>query len=176
MISRSTELRKRDRRVFRASFGIAILLHVAALGLVAWPRTGPEWRPGGETIQLEVDAWTGTPIDVFFGPPKIYEADGTIAEEPPDRILEAVRVLQMPPECLAREIAPTAPGSGQVRLTVNSSGRIDAVALDQSTGDPCWDRVATRVAGDLWYQWLPSDRFPAPLELLQPMTVGLSQN
>ena len=81
----------------------------------------------------------------------------------------------MPPDCLARKIAPSAPGTGQVRLKVNSSGRIDAVALDQSTGDLCWDLVAIRVAGDLWYRWLPSKRFPAPLELLQPLTVGLSQ-
>ena len=175
MISRSTELRNRERRVLRVSFGVAVVVHVAAFGLIAWSRSAPEWRPGSETIRLEEGSWTGTRVDVFFGPPKIYEPGGTIAEEPPDRILEAARLLQMPPECLGREIAPSAPGFGQVRLTVNSSGRIDALALDQSTGDACWDLVAKRVAGDLWYHWLPSERFPAPVELLQPITVALSQ-
>ena len=176
MSGRSTELRRRERRVFGVSFGIAVVLHVVVLGFVAWSRVAPEWSPESETIRLVGGSWTGTPIDVFFGPPKIYEADGSIAEEPPDRILEAVRLLQMPPVCLAREIPPSAPGFGQVRLTVNSSGRIDAVSLDQSTGDVCWDLVAIRVAGDLWYQWLPSERFPAPLELLQPLTVALSRS
>lgn len=152
-----------------------MLVHVAVLGIVAWSRAAPEWRPKNDTVRLEDGSWTGTPVNVFFGPPKIYESDGTIAEEPASRILEAARLLQMPPECLSREIAPSAPGFGQVRLTVNSSGRIDAVVLEQSTGDLCWDKVAMRVAGDLWYRWLPSERFPAPLELIQPITVALAQ-
>ena len=76
MSSRSTELRNRERHVFRASFGIAVALHVAALGFVVWSRADPEWSPGRETIRLEDGSWTGTRIDVFFGPPKIYESSG----------------------------------------------------------------------------------------------------
>lgn len=176
MTSRSTELRRSERRVYRVSLGIAFVVHGAAFGLVAWSHAGPQWSPGQDSVQLEEGSWTGTPVDVFFGPTRILESDGTLAEEPPDHILEAARILHMPPECLAREIPPSAPGSGQVRLTVNSSGRIDAAALDQSTGDSCWDLVAVRVARDLWYHWLPNEQFPAPLEVLQPVTVGLSQS
>ena len=173
-MSRSTELRNRERRVFRVSLGIAVVVHVVALGLVAWASSVPEWRPDHDTVVLEPEYWTGTRVDVFFGPPKIFQVDGTIAPEPPDRVLAAVRVLQMPPLCLAREIPPGAPGSGEVRLIVNAEGRIDSVRLERSTGDACWDRVAMRVAGDLWYRWLPSARFAAPVELLQPMTVALA--
>lgn len=173
-MSRSNELRRRDRRVFRVSLGIAVVLHVAALGLIGWSRVAPTWRPDSEAVRLEEDPWTGTPVAVFFGPPKIVEPDGTLSEEPADRILEAVRVLGMPPICMGREIATAAPGLGEVRLTVNARGRIDAVTLTRSTGDACWDQVATRVAGDLWYRWLPDERFPAPLELLQPLTVALA--
>lgn len=81
-------------------------------------------------------------------------------------------MMQVPPLCLGREIPPAAPGLGEIRLTVNAEGRIDAASLSRSTGDPCWDQVATRVAGDLWYHWLPGDR-AAPLVVLQPVTVGL---
>lgn len=175
MSRRSADRRKRDRRVLRVSLGIAVVLHVAALGLITWSRGAPTWQPDSDAVRLEEDPWTGTPVTVFFGPPRIVQVDGTLSEEPADRILEAVRVLHMPPICLTREIATAAPGLGEVRLTVNTDGRIDAVTLTRSTGDDCWDRVATRVAGDLWYRWLPSDRFPAPLELFQPLTVGLVQ-
>ena len=27
-----------------------------------------------------------------------------------------------------------------------------------------------RVAGDLWYRWLPNEEFPAPVELIQPLS------
>ena len=173
-MSKCHELRRRDRRVFRISLGIAVVLHVAALGLIGWSKMAPTWTPDSETVRLEENSWTGTNVAVLFGPPKIFRADGTLSEEPPDRILEAVRVLGMPPLCVGREIAAAAPGLGEVRLTVNARGRIDAVTLTRSTGDACWDQVATRVAGDLWYRWLPDERFPAPLELLQPLTVGLA--
>jgi hypothetical protein len=174
MSRRSNEIRQRDSRVLRISLGIAVVLHIAALGLIAWSKVAPTWRPDAEAVRLEEDAWTGTHVAVFFGPPRIVQPDGTLSEEPPDRILEAARVLRMPPICMTREIATAAPGLGEVRLTVNARGRIDAVALTRSTGDACWDQVATRVAGDLWYRWLPDERFPAPLELLQPLTVGLA--
>lgn len=155
---------------------IAVVLHAAAFGLVRWSHSGPEWSPDTEAVTLEQNSWTGTPVDAFFGPPRIFRPDGTTAEEPPDRVLAAARLLGMPPICLSRAIPPSAPGSVQVRLTVNARGRINAVSVEQSTGDTCWDAVAMRIAGDLWYHWLPSDQFPAPVELLQPMTVGLARD
>lgn len=168
--------RRKENRVLVVALGVAAVLHVAAFVLVGWSRTGPEWSPDREAVTLEPAPWTGTPIDVFFGPPRIYRTDGSLAEEPDDRVLEAARLMGMPPTCLSREIPPSAPGSGEVRLVVNEDGRIDHVALTGSTGDACWDAVAVRVAGQLWYRWLPSDAFPAPVELLQPITVGLTQD
>lgn len=176
MSRRAQERRQRENRRLWTGLAIAVGLHVAALGLVRWSGSGPEWSPDHDTVTLESNSWTGTPVDAFFGPPKIFRPDGTIAEEPPDRVLKAARLLGMPPTCLSREVPPSAPGSGQVRLTVNAIGRIEAVSLDRSTGDSCWDAVAIRVAGDLWYHWLPNERFPAPVELLQPITVGLAQD
>ena len=173
-MTRSEERRKRDRRLVGISVGIAAILHVVVIGFVTWTGPGIELRPGSETVRLEENPWTGTSVDVFFGAPRIYRPDGTIAREAPDRVLEAKRILRMPPACLSRDVVPVAPGSGEVRLTVNARGRIDLVVLTRSTGDLCWDQVATRVAGDLWYRWLPNDGFPAPLELLQPLTVGLA--
>ena len=175
MNTRSDERRVRQRRVFRLSLGIAAAVHVAVIGWVSWSLAQPKWTPDQDSVQIEAGSWAGTPVDVFFGPPRIFLADGTIAEEPPERILEAERVLGMPPVCLSREIPPGAPGAGEVRLTVNAAGRIDAVALARSTGDACWDAVAMRVAGDLWYRWLPNDGHPAPVELIQPVLVGLAE-
>lgn len=175
-MSRAAEERRRkENRLVWAGLGIAVLVHLAAVGFLRWSSHGPEWSPDRETVTLEAGSWTGTPVDVRFGPPRIFRSDGTIAEEPPDRVLETARLMGMPPICLSRAIPPSAPGSGQVRLTVNDVGRIGAVSLHQSTGDSCWDAVAVRVAGDLWYHWLPDARFPAPVELLQPITVGLAQ-
>lgn len=168
--------RQKENRVLLAALGAAAVLHVVAFAFIGFSGNGPVWTPDRESVTLEATSWTGTPVDVFFGPPRIYQADGTLAHEPDDRVLEAARLLGMPPICLSREIPPRGPGSGEVRLVVNENGRIDRAALHESTGDSCWDAVAVRVAGQLWYRWLPSDDFPAPVELLQPITVGLTQD
>ena len=151
---------------------MAAVAHVVALGFITL--RGPEvtWTPDQSAIEIEGDPWTGTRIEVLFGPPKILSPDGELVQEPPDRILEAMRVMQVPPLCLGRAVPPAAPGFGEIRLTVNASGRIDEAALSSSTGDACWDQVAVRVAGDLWYRWLPGE-LEAPLQVVQPITVGL---
>jgi hypothetical protein len=109
----ASERRRRDRRVLVVSLSIAAALHVVAFTFVAWTRPGATWTPGHDTIELEPDAWTGTRIEVLFGPPKILRPQGEFIEEPPDRVLEAMRVMQVPPMCLGREIPPAAPGSGR---------------------------------------------------------------
>jgi len=166
------ERRKRDQRVPLVSLLIAAVLHAVAFVFVAWTQPAPTWTSGHDAIELEPDAWTGTRIEILFGPPKILSPDGEFIQEPPDRVLEAMRMMQIPPLCLGRAIPPSAPGIGEIRLTVNGIGQIDAATLNVSTGDPCWDQVAIRVAGALWYHWLPGD-LVAPLEVLQPITVGL---
>ena len=55
---------------------------------------------------------------------------------------------------------------------VDEGGRTDDVEIEQSTGDACADEVLSRVAGDLWYRWLPSEEFPAPVDLVQPITLA----
>lgn len=40
----------------------------------------------------------------------------------------------------------------------------------QSSGFPCGDAVLQRIAGDLWYRWLPNDEFPPPVELVQTLS------
>ncbi len=172
MLTRRTERRDRERRVLWVSLTIAAAAHAFAFAFFAWDRPAPVWHPDRSAVALESDPWTGTRISVVFGPPSVLVTSGEFVQEPRDRVLEAVRMMQVPPLCLEREIPPAAPGSGEVRLTVNAAGRIDKASLSRSTGDPCWDLVATRVAGALWYRWLPGDR-TAPLEVLQPMTVGL---
>ena len=39
-----------------------------------------------------------------------------------------------------------------------------------STGSACGDATLARVAGDLWYRWLPSEEFPAPVDVVQPLS------
>lgn len=172
MQTRLDDRRKRERRVLWVSLALAAAAHAFAFAFWTFERSGPEWSPDRSTVELEAGSWTGTRISVLFGPPSILGATGDFVQEPDDRILEAARMMQVPPLCLGREIPPAAPGLGEIRLTVNAEGRIDAASLSRSTGDPCWDQVATRVAGDLWYHWLPGDR-AAPLVVLQPVTVGL---
>lgn len=43
--------------------------------------------------------------------------------------------------------------------------------LTRSTGDRCGDEILTEMADALVYHWLPTERFPAPVDLLQPVTV-----
>ena len=43
-------------------------------------------------------------------------------------------------------------------------------------GDACGDQVIETVAGDLLYHWLPSERFPAPVDLIQPVTLTQAWN
>lgn len=168
----SDRRRRRDRHILGVCIAIAAALHVVVIGLVSWTRAGAEFVPGSDAVVLEPDPWTGTAVDVFFGPPGIRQPDGSTAREPDDRVLAAKRLMQVPPICLSRAV-PSAPGAGEIRLTVNAAGRVDLAELTQSLGDACWDRVALRVAADLWYRWLPNETYPAPVEVLQPLTVGL---
>lgn len=174
--TRSTELREENRRVFAWSLGIAVLAHVAVLAF------SPTFRAElitGSDIELESVSEGGSTrvaVDVFFGPPDIFEANGTLSRESPDRVLEAKRALGLPAECAALDHKGQTPAHGQVRLTLNASGRVDAAELVESTGDPCGDESMVAVANALWYHWLPSDRFPALVELIQPITIALAQN
>lgn len=171
MKSRSEQLREKHRRVFRWSLGIAIVLHGALFAFLQFrvePLAGSEEEEIAEGGPAE-----GRPfyVEVVFGPPEITGPDGEVVRE--DRRLEADRTVLLPPECGV--LARTREGQphGRVRLRVRQSGRTDVVALTQSTGSVCGDEVVRMMAGALWYHWLPSERFPAPVDLIQPVTLLL---
>jgi hypothetical protein len=63
------------------------------------------------------------------------------------------------------------PLRGYVRLQVLASGRTLVAGIDESTGDRCADRVILDLARDLLYRWIPNERFPAPVQLIQPVTL-----
>jgi hypothetical protein len=171
MKTRAQELRERDRRVLRWSLGAAVLIHVAAF--VLWPGFRVEDLPDAGEDMKAMHGVEGTPtyVDVVFGPPRIFGPDGTVATEPPTRVLAAERILRLPTECDNLEEPGRTPVEGQVRLKVVASGRTAVAGLEQSTGDACADEVLFTVAQALLYRWLPNDRFPAPVDLIQPVTL-----
>ena len=170
MTTKGDEIRARERRVLAWSLAIAVFLHIAVL--VLWPalRVGPlgaSVTPGA----IEGNGSGDTYLELLFGAPEIYGPDGSASAEPPTRVLEADRKIKLPSSCTRLLEVGRTPTTGDVWLRVNDSGRVDTVEVVGSTGDLCADGVIMRVAGDLWYRWLPSERFPAPVELIQPVTV-----
>lgn len=176
-MTRSEELRRRSRRVFAISFAVAVVVHVAILFGV------PSFRIrllGPSGTEADIDAVTATwqRFDVSFGPPEISAPDGSVHVEPAGRVLEADNVkisdLRQPLSCDGRTVASIVPTSGRVRLQVNESGRVAAAEITRSTGDACRDEILTNIASALWYQWIPNDQFPAPLDVVQPLSVAES--
>lgn len=169
--SRAAELRARDRSVLVWSLAIAALLHVAVFlfgpefSVEATPFSDADVQTAGsaEAIALHVE--------VSFGPPEILEDDGRVSADSPDRQLEASHVLPLPPECAVLGEEGAGRPHGRVRLRVGASGRAAVVGLAETTGDECGDEVIAAVADALWYRWLPSERFPAPVDLIQPVTL-----
>ena len=96
---------------------------------------------------------------------------GGLSTEPPERTLEAKRLVYLPAACRAIISGSGTIIDGSLRLKVRSTGRVDVVGVVRSTGIPCGDDVLKRVAGDLWYLWLPNSDYPAPVELIQPITL-----
>jgi hypothetical protein len=174
MKTRVQELRERDGRVLRRALGVAALLHLAAF--VLWPGyrvESPPSDPGARMKAVHGVAGTPTYVSVLFGPPDILEADGTVSSEPPERVLAADRILRLPTECDDLKLPGRTPVTGRVRVRVGTAGLAKATGLARSTGDPCADEVLATVADALRYLWLPSERFPAPVDLIQPVTLNL---
>ncbi len=172
MKTRSQQLRARGRKIFAWSLGIAAAIHAAVFLLTPGFRTELVTsseirleRPGGSAA--------GSPIllSIFFGPPTITAPDGTTHTEPPDRVLEAERLVLFPEDCPPLALTAETALRGRVRLRVNPSGRTKVVDVAGSTGNSCGDEVMSIVADALWYHWLPNDAFPPPVELTQPITM-----
>lgn len=176
MSTRSTELRRANRKVLAWSMALAAVAHVAVFTLLPAFRTEPL---SGSTRGAEPPEDPGGTSDVqpvlahlVFGPPTLSAPDGTVWTEPAERVLKTGRLFRLSRQCSALIGQDEVPLSGRVRLHVLESGRVEVVGLVKGTGNACADHLLTTAAEDLWYRWLPTPRFPAPVELVQPITVA----
>ena len=71
--------------MFAWPLGLAALIHIAVF--VLWPGIRIELLPGSDGEAETVSEAEGglTFVDVFFGPPDIFEVDGMLSREPPAR-------------------------------------------------------------------------------------------
>lgn len=168
-MTRSGELRARFRRVLLASIGVAVVVHVAVF--VLWPEMRADPADGWSAEPRAAASGVATPLQlrVAFGPPEIRDAEGR--PQRVDRRLEAEHLLALPAECARGRTSGSLPARGTVSLVVRRSGRTDVQALVETSGDPCTDALITAAADALDYRWLPNDTFPAPVELVQPVTL-----
>lgn len=171
MKSRSEQLRERHRRIMGWSLVGAVAVHAVAFLLMPAFRAEPLGGADPPLDTIGVAGGANAEVEVLFGPPTISAQDGTDWTEPPERVLPAERAVRLDPDCVALITGDRMPLRGRVRLRVKASGRVDVLGLPESTGDACGDRIAKEVAGDLWYHWLPNDRFPAPVDLVQPVVL-----
>ena len=176
MRTRSEELRARNRRVFAVSYLIAALI----LGAIfVWsPAYDVEPLPSKEIERVSAEEGEeSTPptspifVQVLFGPPVISARDGTLWEEPEGRTLEVGRIVDIPGECQEVFASEPLPIAGRVRLRVGGAGDADLVEVTESSGRPCFDQLIALVADALHYEWLPDDRFPPPVDLVQPVSI-----
>lgn len=177
-MSRSAELRQRYRRVLTVSLVIAAGIHV--LIFVGSPEfhVSPQFKlasnPDLVVGEMDADERWGI-VNVFFGRPEIISDDGTVRREPPERVLEvyavAVARSALPRRCHLRNESEVLPAEGRVRVQVDGGGLVVWDRIEQSEGDECGNALLTTLSGSLWYQWIPNDRFPAPVELIQPVRV-----
>jgi len=172
------ERRRHERRIFVRSMIAAVLLHVLAVAYWTGTRADPRSRQPGISIDPdELSEGEGTQVALFFGPPNVYLPDGSLAREDPSRTLSVDRILvSLSSECAHRIGNYSAPVRGRARLRLDDRGHPEDVRLERGTGDVCGDQIVVRVANDLLYLWLPNERFPAPVDLIQPVTVSRPQD
>ncbi len=164
------ERRRSERRVMLWSLTIAAVVHVLALLSLPGLRPSEFEDLEDQRDELTVVAGSAIPLDLFFGPPVIWGAEGRLNLEPPERVLEEGRAVFVSANCKRLIEESTDVMHGTVRLSVLETGLVDVIGVVESTGTVCGDYVIERVAGDLLYRWLPNDEFPAPVELVQPLT------
>ena len=169
MSDRIKRRKKAERRLYVLCWSLAAVLHVGLFVVLRQTRITVEDREYN-IESVEITDRKPIPLDLFFGPPAITNATGGYSVEPPERVLEVDRLVYLPGTCRAIIRGTGDVARGSVRLKVNGTGRVDVLGVERSTGFPCGDATLTRVAGDLWYRWLPSEEFPAPVELVQPLS------
>ena len=153
------------------SLAVAALVHVLVFV------TAPDFRIeplSGAEVELDTTGVLGggdASVQVFFGPPTVRIEGGADWTAPPERVLIADRAVRLGEGCFPLTNQGRTPIGSRVGLRIRSSGRVDVLGLLDSTGDSCADRLLTEIAGDLWYHWLPNERFQAPVDVEQPVTL-----
>lgn len=181
MKTRSQELREKHRRVLAWGFIVAGLVHVGVLFALPSPQddasafSDGNRTPGGggeaasdpglEAVGGEADV--AIYVRVLFGPPDIFDQDGNLVRKPEDRELGTARMVRLPSGC--GDLGPLLPAEGRVQIRAWGSGHTDIIDLIEGTGSECGDQIITAVSDALWYRWLPNERFPAPVDLIQPV-------
>jgi hypothetical protein len=168
---RSEEVRRRDRRILAWSLAAAALVHVAIFALAPSIRVEPF---GGSDVELDTTGVAGganATVKVLFGSPTIVVADRAAWTAPPERVLTAEREVHLRDDCFGLATEGRTPASSRVGLRIRASGRVDVLGVVSSSGDACADQVLKEVAADLWYHWLPNERFEAPVDVEQPVTL-----
>lgn len=170
-MTRSEYLRQRNRRIFRWSLVAAAVAHAVLFLTWRWSdspgdpaRTGP--RP---TLFGELEA--PSVVQVVFGPTSIRKGNAWHAE-PEEHTLSAELMTRLPGECVSFQWLGGDVLRASVDLTVDSAGYAHVRSVSASTGHECGDAVASRSAGALRYHWLPDARFPAPVEVRQPVIIS----
>jgi hypothetical protein len=171
MRARSEQLRAQHRRILTWSLGAAAAIHVLVFLLMPTFRAEPLDRPDLELDTIGTVGGANALAEILFRPPILREANGSEWVAPPERVLAAERGIRLASRCTYLIGAHRARLNGRVQLRVHESGRVEVLGLAGSTGNACGDGVIKDVAGALWYHWLPNDRFPAPVELTQPVTL-----
>ncbi len=169
MKTRATELRRRHRKILMWSLGIAIGVHAAVFALSPTFEAEPMDGSGRTPDVVRPSDAVPTFLDVLFGPPTITGPDGTTHVEA--RRLEKALAVKLPSGCTAFGTNSPVALEGRVELSVDGTGDSNVVKITERTGVPCVDDVMTGLARDLRYHWLPDERFPAPVHLVQPVTM-----
>ena len=172
MKTRATELRRRHRKILMWSIGIAIGVHVAVFAFSPTFQAEPMDGSGRKPEVVRPSDASPTLLDVLFGPPTITGRDGTRHVEPEARRLEKALAVKLPSGCTVFAADPAGALTGRVELSVDGQGESNVVRIAEHTGVPCADDVMTDLARDLRYHWLPDDRFPPPVHLVQPVTMA----
>lgn len=170
MTTRSEQLRKRDRKVLAWALFIAVAIHVAVFILMPAVRAGGKEGLGEKTAAKNPDA--GVPlkavVSVVFGPPTITVGDSTEVTQPSDRTLHTSRIVALPAKCSSLVDGIQGPLLARFRLRIPKTHEAKDVRLVETSGNACADDILVQLTRDLAYHWLPDERFPAPVALVQP--------
>ena len=136
MGERIAQRRRAQRKVFMWGWSVAAALHLVVF--LSW-RESREVRvtvPNADFETVEIVDREPIPLELFFGPPAISNAEGGVSLEPPERHLEVDRLVYLPAGCRALIRGSGAIVRGSVRLAVDETGRTDVRSISQSTGFP----------------------------------------